>query len=78
MIQSIKKNICQLSPKQGGVIQSFTNDQIGSKLMTMGMLPGTAIELVRYAPFNGGCYIKAGRHYLALRRDEAECILLEG
>ncbi len=74
----MSKILSDLAPKEEGIVQAFTNDQIGSKLMTMGMRPGTMIQLVRRAPFRGGCYIKAGKHYFALRKNEAACILVEG
>jgi ferrous iron transport protein A len=73
----MKKLLSNLAPRESGVVESFTNDQVGSKLLTMGMRPGTCVEMVRFAPFRGGCYVKAGECCLALRTNEAACILLE-
>ena len=42
----------------------------------MGILPGTQIEMVRAAPFGGGCYIKADNLLIALRKSEACSIVI--
>jgi Fe2+ transport system protein FeoA len=44
--------------------------------MAMGLLPGTTIFLQHTAPFGGAYYIKTTNHYVALRSQEAENILL--
>ncbi|MEM1326843.1 MAG: FeoA family protein [Bacteroidota bacterium] len=67
----------KLAPNEKGVLMEFTDDRIASKLITMGVFPGTTIELVRYAPFKGGCYVKVDNRAIAIRRDEAQCILLQ-
>lgn len=55
----------------------FSNDQVGSKLLAMGVLPGSKIRVVREAPFGGGIVVKVDNNYLALRKQEAACILLK-
>jgi ferrous iron transport protein A len=74
--QSLKE-LMELAPRETGVLMQFTNDRIASKLITMGIFPGMTLELVRYAPFKGGCYVKADNRSIAIRRDEAQCILLQ-
>ena len=59
------------------VVQGFTNDQVASKLMAMGVMPGSRIKLVRKAPFGGGFYVKVDNFNLALRKEEAESIVLK-
>lgn len=44
--------------------------------MAMGLLPGSVISLQRKAPFGGAYYVKAKNHYVALRKNEAENVLL--
>ena len=34
-----------------GTIRQFTNDQMASKMLSMGILPGKILKLVRRAPF---------------------------
>ncbi len=60
-----------------GIVAQFTNEQIGSKLLAMGILPGSRLEVVREAPFGGGIVVKVDNNYLALRKQEAACILLK-
>lgn len=58
------------------MISHFTDPQLACKLMSMGVLPGTHIQVVRSAPFGGGCYIKADNLRIALRKEEATRIVL--
>jgi len=48
-------------------------DQRG-RLMEMGLLPGTPLELVRFAPLGDPVEIKLRNYHLSLRRLEAEKI----
>ncbi|MCB0520133.1 MAG: ferrous iron transport protein A [Lewinellaceae bacterium] len=65
--------------KQGhaGKISSFTDEQIAGKLMTMGVLPGSFVKLVRVAPFKGGYYLKVDGMVMVVREKEASTIVLE-
>jgi ferrous iron transport protein A len=60
-----------------GTIRQFTNDQMASKMLSMGILPGKILKLVRRAPFGGGLYIKVGDNNIAVRDVEAQNILIE-
>lgn len=55
-------------PKTGG---AFT------RLREMGLLPGTALALVRTAPLGDPLEIKFRGYHLTLRKTEAEHILVE-
>ena len=68
--------LSELKSGKGGFVSHFTNQLIASKLMSMGVLPGSRLEIIRKAPFGGGCYVKADKHYLALRKQEAACIIM--
>ena len=46
------------------------------RLMEMGLLAGTAVELVRFAPLGDPVEIKLRGYHLTLRRHEAEQILV--
>lgn len=46
------------------------------RLMEMGLLVGTEIELVRFAPLGDPVEIKVRGYHLTLRRNEAEQILV--
>jgi Fe2+ transport system protein FeoA len=68
-----KSTIAPAAPRQ--IISHFTNDQVAGKLMSMGVLPGSEIRLIRKAPFGGGWYVQIDRQILALRKDELDCIV---
>jgi len=61
----------------------YTNVEIASKLMPMGLRVGSKIIVVRHAPFEGGYYCKIESSCggfctgLALRYSEANCILVD-
>lgn len=59
-----------------GLVSHFTNERVAGKLLSMGVLPGTLVRMIRKAPFGGTCYIKADNILLALRKDEACSIVL--
>jgi ferrous iron transport protein A len=50
---------------------------MGGKLMTMGMLPGSLVELVRKASAGKTFFIKVNGFGMAVRKNEAANILLE-
>jgi ferrous iron transport protein A len=47
------------------------------RLMEMGLLVGTPVEIVRYAPLGDPLEIKVRGYHLTLRRHEAEQIQVE-
>ena len=50
-------------------------DQRG-RLLEMGLLPGTPVELVRFAPLGDPVEIKLRNYHLSLRKLEADKILV--
>jgi ferrous iron transport protein A len=46
------------------------------KLLELGCFPGREIRLIRSAPFNGPSYLKINGSNVALRKNEAENILV--
>lgn len=60
-----------------GKVSHFNDPNIGSKLMAMGVLPGSQVRVVRKSPFGGGCYVKVDNFFLALRKEEADSIVLK-
>jgi ferrous iron transport protein A len=60
-----------------GIIHKFTDDKMASKLLSMGVLPGKSLRLVRRVPFGGGLYIKVDACNIAVREAEAQQIVLE-
>ncbi|MFK7775189.1 MAG: ferrous iron transport protein A [Saprospiraceae bacterium] len=62
---------------QKSIVQNFTDSQMGGKLMTMGMLPGSLVQLVRKASAGKTFFIKVNGFGMAVRKNEAANILLE-
>lgn len=69
--------IVNLRAGSKGVVTHFTNDEMAGKLMSMGMLPGSKVEVIRVAPFKGGFYLKVDGNCMAIRTTEAENIFLD-
>ncbi|MEZ4958112.1 MAG: FeoA family protein [Saprospiraceae bacterium] len=59
-----------------GKIAYFMDDAIAGKLTTMGVLPGSVVNVIRKAPFKGGIYLKIDGGNIVLRDREAAAIIL--
>jgi len=68
-------SVTHLKVGHGGRISHFTNDHVAGKLMTMGVLPGSKLQVMRIAPFNGGYYLKVDGMNIVVRNDEASSIM---
>jgi ferrous iron transport protein A len=51
--------------------------EVAGRLMEMGVLPGTSLQVVRYAPLGDPMEVKARGYHLTLRRAEASGIVVE-
>lgn len=47
------------------------------RLLEMGLLPGTTVEIIRSAPLGFPIEIKVRGYLLTLRKEEAECVEIE-
>jgi Fe2+ transport system protein FeoA len=76
-LKANEKNITALKIGEVGFIKNFTDKVLASKLITMGALPNSSIELVRKTLFNTTYYIKINHtNTLALRKSEAANVLI--
>ncbi|PQJ16100.1 FeoA family protein [Aureicoccus marinus] len=71
------KTIAQLKQGESGIIKAFIGEELPVKLMEMGCLPGSAVELVQIAPLNDPLYITVDGTHMAIRRVTAAEIELE-
>ncbi|MFT4760750.1 MAG: Fe2+ transport system protein FeoA [Paraglaciecola sp.] len=69
--------VANLKAGNYGTVAHFTNDQMAGKLMSMGMMPGSYVEVVQVAPFKGGFYLKVDGNCIAIRVTEAANIFLD-
>jgi ferrous iron transport protein A len=62
----------ELSPGESGVIVSVDGDAaIARRLMELGLVPGTSVEVVRHAPLGDPVELRLRRVHLSIRRSEA-------
>ncbi len=72
----ILSTAAQLKVGEKGVIKGFTDVSMSLKLLEMGCIPGTEIEMDSLAPLGCPVNIKVGNYRLSLRKSEAATILL--
>ena len=71
------KKLTELNTNTISVVNSFSNKMDAKKLITMGVLPNREIEILRKSPFNGAFYIRVAKLFFAIRKEEAENIIVE-
>jgi len=59
-----------------GVLQSFSSQMMAPKFLELGCLPGAKISLISVAPFKSTYYFKINKSRFALRKSEAENLIL--
>ena len=57
-------------------IKNFTDTSIAVKLLILGFLPGSMISLIRKSPLGGAYYFDVNGNRIALRKNEAEAIVV--
>jgi ferrous iron transport protein A len=66
-----------MAPGSAGKVAEIKIPSAGrARLMEMGLLVGTPVELVRFAPLGDPVEIKVRGYHLTLRKHEAEQILV--
>ncbi|MEN9612481.1 MAG: hypothetical protein RLZZ628_3295 [Bacteroidota bacterium] len=70
-------SLAELKKGENGILTEFLDHQIACKLMSMGILPGKAIALIRRVPFGGGLYVRVAGQNFAIREAEARTILID-
>ena len=59
------------------IVSLENSDVVTLRLMEMGMVPGSAVRVVKSAPLGDPIQICVGNYHLALRRNEARAITVE-
>lgn len=67
----------ELRPGERGTIKGFTRDAPPVRLLEMGMLPGTVVEVLRLAPLGDPMDLRLQGYRLSIRLEEAELILVD-
>lgn len=77
MINANSRRLTDLQENQWGEITQFSNEKIACRMMSMGILPGSCICMMKKAPMNGGVCLKIDNSKVALRSSEAASILIK-
>ena len=70
------RSVATLKPGEKGVVKDFTDEYISLKLLEMGVLPGTEVQMKFSAPLGDPICIRVSGYDLSLRLNEAETITL--
>jgi len=74
----VVKMLSELSPKEKGkIVRVEGGGDIGRRMMDMGVVPGTEVEVVRIAPLGDPMEVRLKGYNLSLRRDEAQRVKVE-
>jgi ferrous iron transport protein A len=69
--------LAHLRPGQSGVVEGFSHiDETAQRLMQMGLVEGSEIEVLRYAPAGDPIEIRVMGYALSLRGKEAANVLV--
>ncbi len=75
MAKTATRTLADLKPGENGVVDGFTRyDAMTYRIMQLGVLEDTPLEVVRRAPFSDPIEIRVMNYSLSLRRDEADRI----
>jgi Fe2+ transport system protein FeoA len=69
--------ILDLKPGDRVRITGWSSDNPPARLLEMGMLPGSEIELVRFAPLGDPIDLKVRGFHLSIRKSEAGLVEVE-
>lgn len=71
------KNLAEIPIHTVFKINGFKHKVIARKLITMGVVPGKEIEIIRKSFFKSTFFIRVQESYFAIRKFEAENIIIE-
>lgn len=78
---NLQKRMSTFPKKKKGKIVDYDNENLSmpTKIVEMGLLPGTVFVILNQAPFGGPLYVEFGseRSRIALRKEEAHYIWVE-
>lgn len=66
-----------LKPGERGTVTGYADDNPPGRLLEMGLLPGTPVEVVRLAPLGDPIDLKVRGFHLSIRQHEAQRIQVE-
>ncbi|WP_248724722.1 FeoA family protein [Seonamhaeicola sp. ML3] len=73
----MQDTLAHLKKGERAVITDVSSIHIPLKLVEMGCLPGSEVELVQVAPFADPMYLNINGSHLAIRKETATHVLIE-
>lgn len=71
--------LCNVMPNNKAKVRTIiAENNLKRKLLDMGILPGVVIEVIKLAPLGDPMEIKVRGYHLSLRKEEAQCVVVEG
>lgn len=70
-LEMMKLTLKDTQPGMVVRIDSLGDTELKQRLMTMGLIPGTRVEILNSAPFGDPIAIRLRSYNLAMRRDDA-------
>lgn len=67
----------ELKPGERATIKGYETDDPPGRLLEMGLLPGTTVEVVRLAPLGDPIDLKVRGYHLSIRKHEAQLITID-
>ena len=74
----MEKILSELKPNESGKVKKiFGEGTLHKRLLDMGIIKGTKIEVTKVAPLGDPVDIKVKGYHLSLRKEEASQVLIE-
>ena len=73
----MQTTLADIKRGQKATILDVSSSEIPFKLLEMGCLPGSPVELLHVAPFADPLYLNINGTHLAIRKETAQNILIE-
>jgi len=73
----MSKTVLDLRIGEQGVIKDLKEESMACTLLTLGITPETTVSLIRKSPLGASLCLKIGETYVAIRKKEAQSILLK-
>lgn len=73
----IECNCLELKPRQVAFLERLSGQEsLTARLLDMGFHPGVEVEVFQKMPFGGPLIIRVNAGLLALRGEEAQCLIV--
>jgi len=71
------RTLGELKSGESAVVASFRDNMLASRLMSMGVIPGTQVQIVRKSLTGATYFLQFSQLALAVRKEEAALIVIE-